>query len=103
RDSNTDTNTRQGPLGLMRLPVFKQIFSGNDVQNTDTDIVMLITPHIIRDHDLSKEDVGSIYIATQANVRLISPPPLIPPQPEAAPAPAATVPPATGINPVPPG
>jgi len=64
---------------------------------------MLITPHIIRDHDLSKEDVGSIYIGTQANVGLTGPPPLIAPQPEAAPAPAATVPPATGINPVPPG
>jgi len=100
---NDDTNNRQGPIGLMRLPVFKQIFSGNDVQNTDTDIVMLITPHIIRDHDLSKEDVGSIYIGTQANVGLTGPPPLIAPQPEAAPAPAATVPPATGINPVPPG
>src|SRR4029079_10833499 len=100
---NDDTNNRQGPIGLMRLPVFKQLFSGNDIQKTDTDIVMLITPHIIRDHDLSKEDVGSIYIGTQANVGLTGPPPLIAPQPEAAPAPAATVPPATGIHPVPPG
>ena len=84
-----NVNNRTGPIGLMRLPVFKQLFSGNDIQDTDTDIVILITPHIVRDHDLSKEDVSSIYIGTQANVGLTGPPPLIAPQPEAAPAPAA--------------
>jgi general secretion pathway protein D len=97
------TNNRTGPIGLMRLPIFKQLFSGNDINDQDTDIVMLITPHIVRDHDLTKEDVSSIYIGTQANVGLTGPPPLIAPQPEAPPAPAGAAPAPTGVNPVPPG
>jgi len=41
---------------------------------------MLITPHIVRDHELTPTDVGSIYIGTQANVGLSGPPQLIQPQ-----------------------
>ncbi|HET7696763.1 MAG TPA: cohesin domain-containing protein [Vicinamibacterales bacterium] len=80
---NTNNN-RQGLPGLMRLPGFRQLFSGNEESSADTDIVMLITPHIVRGHDLRPEDVGSIYIGTQSNVGLSGPPQLIAPQPEAA-------------------
>src|SRR5262249_5153671 len=83
------TDHASGPLALMRLPVFKQLLSGNDINHQDADIVMLVTPHISRDHDLTKEDVGSMYIGTQANVGLTGPPPLIAPQGEPPPAPAA--------------
>ena len=81
----------------MRLPGIRQLFSGNEESSQDTDIVMLITPHIVRSHELRPEDVGAIYIGTQANVGLSGPPQLIAPMPEAAPAPGgATQPPATG-------
>ena len=73
-----------------------------EVQDDDTDIVMLITPHIVRDHDLTKEDVGSIFIGTQGNISLSGPPQLIAPQPEPAPAPAPP-PPQTGAASVTPG
>lgn len=96
-------NNRQGLPGLMRLPGIKQLFSGNEVSSGDTDIVMLITPHIVRGHDLSAEDVGSIYIGTQANVGLGGPPPLIAPQPEAPPAGAAPAGAAPGGTPPAPG
>jgi general secretion pathway protein D len=86
QDSN---NNRQGLPWLMRVPVIKQLFSGNEISSGDTDIVMLITPHIVRSHELTAEDVANIYIGTQANVGLTGPPPLIAPLPEAAPAPAA--------------
>lgn len=81
-------NNRQGLPWLMRVPVIKQLFSGNDISSGDTDIVMLITPHIVRSHELTAEDVANIYIGTQANVGLTGPPPLIAPLPEAPPAPA---------------
>lgn len=68
---------------LLNLPVFKQLFSGNDNTTTDTDIVMLITPHIVRTHELTAEDLGTMYIGTQGNVGIGGPPPLIAPQPEA--------------------
>jgi general secretion pathway protein D len=82
-------NNRQGLPWLMRVPVIKQLFSGNELSSGDTDIVMLITPHIVRSHELTAEDVANIYIGTQANVGLTGPPPLIAPVPEAPPAPPA--------------
>ena len=87
-------NNRQGPIGLMRLPGIRHLFSRNEISEQDTDIVMLITPHIVRGHELTSEDVGSIYIGTQANVGLTGPPPLIAPIPEAPP-PGPGTPPAT--------
>lgn len=89
QDSN---NNRQGLPWLMRLPIIRQLFSGNEISSGDTDIVMLITPHIVRSHELTAEDVANIYIGTQANVGLTGPPPLIAPQPEAPPPPAPAVP-----------
>jgi general secretion pathway protein D len=72
----------QGLPGLIHVPGFKQVLSGNDIDIKNTDIVMLITPHIVRTHELTSTDLGSIYIGTQQNVGLGGPPPLIAPQPE---------------------
>ena len=42
---------------------------------------MLLTPHIVRTHELTAEDLAPIYIGTQQNLGLGGPPPLIAPQP----------------------
>jgi general secretion pathway protein D len=81
-----NTTGRTGLPGISRIPGLRSLFTSNDVQDTDTDIVMLITPHIVRGHDLTKEHLGSIFIGTQANVGLTGPPQLIAPLPEAPPA-----------------
>lgn len=79
------TRDISGLPGFTRVPVLKQLFSGNDNREDDTDIVMLITPHIVRSQEVTPEDLASIYIGTQQNVGLTSPPPLISAQPEAQP------------------
>ncbi len=91
----------QGFPGLMRLPILRQLFSANDSQITQTDIIMLLTPRIVRTHQLTEEDLRPIYIGTQQNIGLTGPPPLIArraesdapatgdPSAEPAPAPAA--------------
>ena len=64
------------PPGLARAdPTFRvsSRFRGQRHPRQDTDIVMLITPHIVRDHELTKEDVGYIYIGTQAERRPVRP------------------------------
>jgi general secretion pathway protein D len=85
---DTSTN-RTGLPGLSRIPGLRKLFTNNVDSDQDTDIVMLITPHVVRDHELTKEDVGNIYIGTQANVGLSGPPQLIAPQPQAEPQPPA--------------
>jgi type II secretory pathway component GspD/PulD (secretin) len=80
-----DRKTLRGFPGILRLPVFKQFLSDNDQQIEQTDIVMLLTPHIVRTHELTAEDLAPIYIGTQQNVGLSGPPPLIAPPPEPVP------------------
>jgi len=79
---------------LLRLPVIKQLLSSNDNTIGQTDIVMLMTPRIVRTHELTQLDVNPIFVGTQQNLGLQGPPPIIiqevpVPVPAAAAAPAA--------------
>ncbi len=70
--------------GLMQTPVLRSLFGQTNEQVQQSDIVMLLTPHIVRTHELTVQDLSSIYIGTQQNIGLGGPPPLIAPQsPEA--------------------
>lgn len=84
----TERKSLKGFPGAIHLPVLKQLFSSNDNEIQQTDIVMLITPHIVRSHEVGQKDFAPVYIGTQQNLGLAGPPPLIqrPGEPEAPPA-----------------
>jgi type II secretory pathway component GspD/PulD (secretin) len=63
--------------GGIHVPVIKQLFSANDEQISQTDIVMLLTPHIIRTQALTERNLQEIYIGTAQNPVLGGVPPLI--------------------------
>ncbi|MGE0461408.1 MAG: secretin N-terminal domain-containing protein [Vicinamibacterales bacterium] len=67
----------RGFPGILRLPIVKQLFSANDESIRQSDIVMLLTPRIIRTHELTATDLSPIYVGTQSNMALGGPPPLI--------------------------
>jgi general secretion pathway protein D len=67
----------RGFPGVLRLPVVRQLFSGNDESIRQSDIVMLLTPRIIRTHELTAADLSPIYVGTQSNMTMGGPPPLI--------------------------
>ena len=83
--SQEERQILKGFPGLLRLPILKQIFSANDESAQSTDIVMLLTPHIVRTHRLTQEDVGPIHIGTRNNPGVTGPPPRIAPRPAAGP------------------
>ena len=105
--------------GLLNIPVIRQLFAANKNTTQQTDIVMLLTPRIVRTHELTADDVAPLFIGTQNNLGITGPPPLIavggeppapaqaaviaaPPQPEVGPAvPVGGVP--TGVGVLPPG
>ena len=95
----------RGFPGLLRIPVIRQLFSASNTTIEQTDIVMLLTPRVVRTHELTPQDLAPIYIGTQTNLGLGGPPPLIAVS-DPGPAPdgpvAAPVPPAPGA-PVAPG
>ena len=59
--------------------MIRHLFSSNDNSITQTDIVMLLTPRIVRTHELTPEDVSPIHIGTAQNMGISGPPPLIAP------------------------
>jgi hypothetical protein len=88
--------------GITKMPVLRTLFGSTSDEINQSDIVMLLTPHIVRTHELTVEDLSSIYIGTQQNVGLGGPPPLIAPQPGPDNPPPGTLPaapPAGGTQP----
>jgi hypothetical protein len=70
-----------GVPGLIRTPILRSLFGQTNDEITQSDIVMLLTPHIVRTHELTADDLAPIFIGTQQNVGLGGPPPLIAPVP----------------------
>ena len=69
-----DRQTLTGFPGLMRLPILRQLFSATDRSVQTTDIVMLLTPRIVRGHELTQQHVSPIHIGAGANIGLTGPP-----------------------------
>jgi len=63
--------------GAIRVPILRQLFSNNDQTIGQTDIVMLLTPHILRAPEITEADLRPIYIGSQGSLGLNGPPPLI--------------------------
>lgn len=95
-----------GIPGLVNVPGLRSLFAGNDNSIQQSDIVMLLTPRIIRTHELTQRDLNPIYIGSQGNLGLTGPPQLIAPpaEPEPAAPPAGPAPGTqTPLPTVPPG
>ena len=97
-----DDERRQmrGFPGVISVPILKQLFSDTDNNISQTDIVMLLTPRIIRTHEYTARDLSPIYVGTNQNFGLTGPPPLIaaPPETPETP-PAQPAPPLQGVPP----
>ena len=50
--------------GVLHVPVLRSLFGSTSDTINQTDIVMLLTPHIVRTHQLTAEDLAPIYIGT---------------------------------------
>ena len=81
--------------GLLRVPILRSLFGQTQDEVNQSDIVMLLTPRVIRTHQLTAEDLAPIFIGTQGNIGLGGPPPLIAPPPADEPAAPAAAAPAT--------
>jgi len=82
-----------GVPGSIHIPVIKQLFAANEDQISQTDIVMLLTPHIIRTQGVTERNLQEIYIGTAQNPVIGGAPPMIGAPAEAAPAPVSAAPP----------
>ena len=97
-----------GVPGLVDIPVIGRLFAYNHMQTQETDIILTLTPHIVRVLDLSAEDVRAFKVGRDggATAGLDVPTPIAPrppagAEPEAPPAGAAPAG-APGLKPIPP-
>jgi general secretion pathway protein D len=87
REQNSRTNT--GIAGLARVPFLRGIFGNVNETIDQSDVVIIVTPHIVRSHELTVNDLKPMYVGTGQNFGPPGPPPLISPE---APLPAGVTP-----------
>jgi general secretion pathway protein D len=79
----------EGIPGLSDLPIVGRLFAHNRKETTQTDVVLTLTPHIIRVLDLNEDDLRPFRVSNDGNAPLIdlpiiqTPPVTIPPVPPA--------------------
>ncbi len=80
----------EGIPGLSDVPVVGRLFARNRKETVQTDVVLTLTPHIIRVLDLSEDDLRPFRVGADANAPLIdlpiiqTPPVTLPPVPPPA-------------------
>jgi general secretion pathway protein D len=63
-DTNSDTKT---PF-LGDIPILGRLFTQNSTSRRRTDVMLTMTPHIIRIPDITDEDVAPMWVGTQNNI-----------------------------------
>jgi general secretion pathway protein D len=63
-----ETDSDQGAPGLSDIPILGRLFSKKRTQNQRTDIVLTLTPHIIRRADITEDDLVPIWVGTESNI-----------------------------------
>ncbi|MFQ6083513.1 MAG: cohesin domain-containing protein [Candidatus Aminicenantia bacterium] len=58
----------KGIVGLKNLPILGHLFSNTDQTITQTDVVLTITPYIIRSVSIKKEDLEPLWIGVEEKI-----------------------------------
>jgi general secretion pathway protein D len=64
-----------GIPGLASVPFFGKLFARNKDENTQTDIVMTLTPHVVRQTEIREEDLRSFLVGGENSPFLFDVPP----------------------------
>jgi general secretion pathway protein D len=63
-----ETVTDTGIPGLMDLPLIGRLFTHKKTDAKRTDLILTLTPHIIRTPNVDEEDLAPIWVGTEANI-----------------------------------
>jgi len=66
----TETNNQNGIPGLAQTPLLKYLFSDNSKEVIDSEVLIILTPHIIRFPTISAENLRALASGTDSNVRV---------------------------------
>jgi len=68
-----DTNSKAGVAGLFDIPGVGDVFSTRNTDREETDIVLTLTPYIVRIPDIQEDDLQTLWVGTEDNMRLRGP------------------------------
>ena len=57
-----------GVPGLSEIPVIGRLFSAKGKDDQRTDVMLTLTPHIVRNAEITEEDLLPIWVGTEANL-----------------------------------
>src|SRR6266852_3331411 len=101
--TRTDTKSLSGWPGLARIPLLRYFFSENDRSSEDDEILIILTPHIVRMPEWTRANLRPLYTGSESQVQVRREAEVRSPNTEQqAPGPGA-VPPAPGAPPTVPG
>lgn len=89
-----DTNNLSGWPGLARIPLLHYLFAETDVEHEDDEVLIVLTPHVVRVPMFTAADLQTIETGTDANVQLRTASAVAPPQGNPAANAAPSAPPA---------
>ncbi|MGH9474927.1 MAG: cohesin domain-containing protein [Terriglobales bacterium] len=67
---NTVTHNVQGLPFVSEVPVFKWLFSSTHDETVHSEILIVLTPHIVHRLNITPQDLQALYTGTQNNVQL---------------------------------
>jgi len=68
-----DKFTKGGVAGITDIPGIGDVFSTTTKDVEETDIVLTLTPYIVRIPDIKEEDLQTLWVGTEDNMRLRGP------------------------------
>jgi general secretion pathway protein D len=64
------TDTMAGVAGVMDIPGLRRVMSNTSINNAETDIILTLTPRIIRIPDITEDDLATLWVGTEENMHL---------------------------------
>jgi general secretion pathway protein D len=63
-----ESSAKRGIPGISEIPLLGRLFSRHFTDNRRTDLILTLTPHIVRTPDVTREDLLPIWIGTEQNI-----------------------------------
>jgi general secretion pathway protein D len=66
----TDTRTLNGWPGLAKIPIIRYLFSSDNVEHEEDEVLIMLIPHIVRLPEWTKENLRGIYSGSDQNIQV---------------------------------
>ncbi|MFI5183888.1 MAG: cohesin domain-containing protein [Vicinamibacteria bacterium] len=67
-----DADSLKGVLGIQSIPIINKLFTSRQKQKDESEVLISITPHVVRAPKLREQDFAPLYIGTDEAVRVAS-------------------------------